>query len=64
MVKYTVWNEKRGATYSELLATEKKTNSNCSSVIKSENDKDFFNVLEAIYNETDIELKYHKLNEV
>lgn len=58
---YTVWSSSKaeGAdTYDELLAYETCNHGSVSSVIVT---NDIAHILEAIYNETDIELKFHPM---
>lgn len=62
MAKYIIWsiNKAEGAvTYEELLAFEKSTGYSYSSEIVVD---DIVAVMQAIYNETDHDLQYHRLD--
>ena len=61
MARYTIWSEnKAGAsTYAELLKVEKDSGYSYSSEIIVD---DIESVMAAIYNETDHDLQYHRVD--
>jgi hypothetical protein len=65
-MKYIIWNAYKAddaETYEALLKVELRDDCSWSSEIKVDNEAHLKAILEAVHNETDVDLKYHRLNE-
>lgn len=68
LVPFTFWSPERTARYlnkecefyAELVAAEEKSNGSCSSEILCRDESHAAEIAKAIYNETDVTLKYHR----